>query len=115
MSAATEMAHRLGKTIAETPEARAMKEAREQLEADGDLKETLDAFQEQMEKVRNLEQEHKPVEPEDKQKLSELESKLAGSDTFKKYTAAQVNFYDLMRKVNRALREELADVEGRGQ
>jgi cell fate (sporulation/competence/biofilm development) regulator YlbF (YheA/YmcA/DUF963 family) len=112
MSAVTEMASRLGKTIAQTPEAQAMKDARKKLEEDAEIKQALEEFQQQMQKIQQLQQEHKPIEPEDKQKLSSLESKLAGSDTFKQYTAAQVNFYDLMRKVNRALQAEIGDLEG---
>lgn len=111
MSAVTEMASRLGKTIAQTPEAQAMKDARKKLQEDSEIKQALEEFQQQMEKVQKLQEEHKPIEPEDKKKLSDLETKLAGSETFKQYTSAQVNFYDLMRKVNRALRAELSEIE----
>ncbi|MFP4354538.1 MAG: YlbF family regulator [Phycisphaerae bacterium] len=111
MSAVTELAGRLGQAIADSPEAKTLNDARKQLEADEGLRTTMEQFGQQMEKVHKLEQENKPIEPEDKKKLAELEKVLAASEKFKKFSAAQVNFYDMMRKVNQAIREKIAELE----
>lgn len=111
MSAVTELAGRLGQAIADSPEAKALNQARKELEADPQLRETMEQFGRQMGKVQKLEEENQPIEPEDKQKLAELEKTLAASEKFKAFSAAQVNFYDMMRKVNQAIREKISDLE----
>ena len=47
----------------------------------------------------------------DKHRLQELNDKLVASQEFKKFTAAQVEYVDLMRKVNEEIRRELAETE----
>ena len=112
MNAITELADRLGKAIAASPEAAAMRVAQEQLNAHQEVKQLLTDFREQSARVGRLESEQKPVEVEDKHKLQELEDRLLAEDVFKKFTAAQVDYVDLMRQVNEALQKPLAATEG---
>jgi cell fate (sporulation/competence/biofilm development) regulator YlbF (YheA/YmcA/DUF963 family) len=112
MSAAViEMAKRLGRSIAESPAAAAMRTARKELEGQADLKQVIEDYQKQVAKIANLERQGKPVEVDDKQRLRGLNEKLVASEVFKRYTAAQVDYLDLMRKVNDTIRRELAEVE----
>ena len=111
MSAILELARRLGKAIAESSEAAELRAAAEKLNADEALGETLKAYQEQHEKVADLRQANKPIEVDDKHKLSELEDRLASSEVFKRFTAAQVEFVDVMRKVSEAMHADLSDIE----
>ena len=111
MTACTELARRLGKAIADSPEATAYRAARDELAADADLSQTLEDYQQQARKIAQLEAEQKPVEVDDKHKLQELNAKLVAADLFKQFTATQVEYVDLMRKVNQALRNELAVIE----
>jgi len=110
-SAVIELARRLGQAMAQAPAAVAVRAARKELDAQADLKQTLDDYQKQVGKVARLEQAGKPVEVEDKHRLRELNDKLVASEVFKKYTAAQVDYVDLMRKVNDAIRKELTETE----
>lgn len=112
MSACIELARRLGKALADSPQATAYRAAREELNAQPDVRQTLQAYQQQAEKVARLEAEEKPVEVEDKHRLQELNNQLIASEVFKKLTAAQVEWVDLMRRVNQALEGELTEVEG---
>lgn len=112
MSACIELARRLGKAIAESPQAEALRAARAELDANPDLVEALNDYQQQAEKIEQLEEEQKPVEIGDKHRLQELNDRLVGSEVFKRFTAAQVEYIDLMRKVNEALQAELAETEG---
>jgi hypothetical protein len=66
----------------------------------------------QSEKIAALERQNKPVEVEDKHKLQEINDKLVANEVFKKHMIAQVEYVDLMRKVNQAIGKALADVEG---
>lgn len=108
----TQLAGRLGKQIAESPEAKKLREARAELRNDSETHQTLQEYQKQSEKMSQLRQENKPIEVGDKHRLEELEQKLTASETFKRFTAAQVDYVDLMRKVNDALSKHLSDVEG---
>jgi len=112
MSVITELARRLGKTIADSPEALAMKAARDELNNATEIAQVLKDLQAQTAKVQQLEAENKPIEVDDKHKLQDLQEKLAASDAFKKYSGAQVNYIDLMRQVNQAIQSELGAVEG---
>jgi cell fate (sporulation/competence/biofilm development) regulator YlbF (YheA/YmcA/DUF963 family) len=107
----TELAERLGKAIAASPEATKLREARDALAGEPELSKVLKEFQDQSEKIATLESENKPVEVDDKHKLRGLHEKLVASETFKKYTAAQVDYVDMMRKVNDALQAPLGETE----
>ena len=111
MSDIIDLAERLGKSIANSPQATTLHEARQAVSTEADLSATLQEFQTQAEKIARLEAEQKPVEVDDKHKLNELQSTLASSDTFKKYTAAQVEYVDLMRRVNEAIGKQMGDAE----
>ena len=107
----TAMADRLGKAIADCPQAKALEQARKALRADAETMKVLQAHEEQARKIARLEAEQKPIEVEDKHKLEDLRGRLIAADAFKKYTAAQVEFVDLMRKVNQAIHKHLAPAE----
>ena len=111
MSAVTELAERLGKAIADSPQAAALRAARKAVNQQPELDKLLKDFQQQSERIARLEQENKPVEVEDKHKLQTLHEELVASDVFKKYTAAQVEYVDLMRKVNEAIGRQISDTE----
>ncbi|MFW6065337.1 MAG: YlbF family regulator [Planctomycetota bacterium] len=102
-----ELADRLGRALADSAQAKALSEAQQQLQQDPETSRLVSEYRDQAEKISRLEQEGKPVEPEDKNKLDELHSKLASMQAFKKYTAAQYEYADLMRRVDDALSKHL--------
>ena len=106
-----ELAQRLGKEISESTQADNLRTAREEMRKQGEITQLLKDYQTQAEKIAKLEQENKPVEVDDKHKLQELHGKLVASDVFKKFTAAQVEYIDLMRQVNETLQKQLAETE----
>ena len=112
MDAIIQLAERLGKAIADSPAATKLQEARKAMAGEADLTKTLDEYQKQSQKVAMLESENKPVEVADKHALRDLQDKLVSADAFKKFTAAQVDYVDLMRKVNEALQSQLSQIEG---
>ncbi len=111
MQAIIDLATQLGRAIAESPQAVKLREAKEELNRHADLTATLKDYAAQAERIAKLEAENKPLEVEDKHRLDELEGKLLSNDVFKRYTAAQVDYVDLMRHVNAELRKQLAAVE----
>ena len=106
-----DLAAQLGKAIAESPQAEKLRAAKQELDRHADLAAMLKDFSAQADKISKLQAENKPVEVDDKHRLSELEDKLVGHEIFKRYMAAQVDYVDLMRKVNGELRRHLAAVE----
>ncbi len=111
MNDIVELAQKLGAAIAQSPQAAKLRAARKALDAQAEAKKLLEDYRRQSMKIAQLEQEQKPVEVEDKHKLQEINDKLVGHQVFKDYTAAQVDYVDLMRKVNSAIGKALAEVE----
>ena len=110
-----ELAERLGKAIANSQQALNMRQVQKALNAESEISQVLKDFQEHSQKIAQLEGQQKPVEVDDKHKLQELHDKLAASETFKKFAAAQVEYVDLMRRVNDALRKYEAETSGNEQ
>ena len=105
------LAERLGKAVADSPQAAALRTVRKEFDAKPDIVALLREYQEHGEKLAQLEMDNKPVEVDDKHKLQELRDKLLSDETFKKLSAAQVEYVDLMRKVNTAIQQQLAETE----
>ena len=106
-----QMAERLGKAIAASPQAVALHQASEALNAEKETVQVFQDYQQQARKIAETEDIQKPVEPEDKHKLEQLHKDLVAREAFKKFTAAQVDYVDVMRKVNDAIRKHLAKTE----
>ncbi len=102
-----DLAERLGRALAESPQATALREAQQQLQQDDDTSDLVNQYRRKAEKIMQLEKQGKPVEPEDKRKLDELHSALASKPAFKSFTAAQYDYADLMRRVDQALNKHL--------
>lgn len=112
MDAILKLADQLGKTIAQSKQAADYRAAREAMNAQPDAMELLKDFTRQFGKITELTQKQQPIEPEDKRKLNDLQSKLAAQETFKAFSAAQVEYTDMMRKVSQTLLHHLQGTEG---
>ena len=111
MSAIMELAEQLGKAISDSPQAKALRDARAGLNQQPVVLKLLQEFQAQSDKIAQLEEANKPIEVEDKRRLQALHEQLIGNDVFKKYTMAQMEYVDLLRKVNQALDAQLGTTE----
>lgn len=111
MDSITELADRLGGAIADAPQAKDLRQARDDFNTESELTQVLKDYQKLAEKIAKLETEQKPIEVDDKHKLMELRDKLISSEKFKKLSAAQVEYIDLMRRVNEALQKHLVETE----
>ena len=110
-TACIEMATRLGKTLAASPQAMALVAAQKKLSEDPATRQVMHDYQEQVIKITRLEQSHQPIGPDDKHKIQQINDKLIASDLYKQYLDAQVGYVDLMRKTNQAIRGELPQME----
>ncbi len=111
-------AGKLGKLIAETAASRSFLKSRQELQEDKEALEVLESYQKQLQKIAELESSGKPVEPEDKHKLTDAQQKVASNETLKVWMKAQADFSALMGRVNKAISEPFQDAppaEGSGQ
>jgi len=103
----TDKAEELGKLIAASDQFKALAEIRTQADADAELQADLQAVQQLSQKIAALEKEVKPVEPEDKRALRELQAKVTGSAALQRLARAEADFAEVMNRVNRAIRGQL--------
>ncbi len=108
----TAEAGKLGALIAETAVSKAFLKHRQVLQEDKQALEVMGDYQQQLQKIAELESSGKPIEPEDKHKLSELQQKVASNEALKGWMKAQADFSELMGKVNKAIAEPFQDTLG---
>lgn len=112
MDETMDLARRLGRAIADSAPSSRVREARGLVRADKDAMDLMAQFQRQAQKVAQLEQDRKPVEVDDKHRLEDLENRLAANDKVKRLTEAEMDYMDLLRRVNETIQRELQDIEG---
>ena len=106
-----DMAQKLGQALVESAPWQTLHAAGRALHEQKDVVDTLNAFQQQAGKMQTLEQQGKPIEVDEKRKYQVLHDKLVASDVFKRYTAAEMEFSDLMRQVHATIRKQVADAD----
>ena len=99
IAAATE----LGKKIAASERTQAFLTAAKAVAADKDAQSVLREFQTQSDKLRELAESGKAIEPNDKRKLAEMESAVASNDKLKAMMRAQTDYFELMTRVQQAI------------
>ncbi len=104
-------AAKLGELIAETSVSRAFLQSRQGVQQDKQALEILEDYQRQLQKIAELDSSGKPIEPEDKHMLTELQQKVASNETLKCWMKAQADFSELMGKVNKAITEPFQDTQ----
>lgn len=95
----------LGKKIAAHPRCAAFLDAARKVAADEQAQRILRDYQDQLARVRALEETGKPVEPQDKRKLADCEAKVAQSEPLKAMIRHQADYLELMAKINQAIDE----------
>lgn len=108
MEEITQAAGALGKLIAQSPAFQRLRMAEETVQADADARKTLEEFERQRRKIEQLEGEHKPVEVDDKHLMQRLSAAVHSSDKLQELMRAQADYIEMMNRVNKAIRAELA-------
>lgn len=103
-----EKARALGEALAAHPAVEAHHRAQRDVQNDSAAQELIRKYQEQAERIQQLEAQGKPVEVADKQKLKEYESLMAGNDAMKALMRTQVDYVGIMNQVNQAIEAPLA-------
>jgi len=95
-----ELAGRLGRKIAEDSRGRRLSKARAELEADQTARDLLASFNEQQQKMLELEANGRPIEPEDKRRMADLHARVISSILIKDLLRAEADYAELMAAVS---------------
>jgi cell fate (sporulation/competence/biofilm development) regulator YlbF (YheA/YmcA/DUF963 family) len=108
MDAILDLAKELGKRLSEDARVKAFLEANQAVANSAGTRQILADYEAQARKVEQLQAANKPIEPEDKRRLMELEQKMASDPLMKNLLKAQVGYVELMRQINNAIQPEPA-------
>ncbi|NLF31875.1 MAG: YlbF family regulator [Planctomycetes bacterium] len=111
MDSSLEIAGRLGEALSQSDQAQALRDAKDAVEDNAQLIQLMTDYQEQMDKVTQQERMGEAIELDDKRRLKELHDKLVADPAFKKFNEAQMEYVDLMRRINEVLRDKLEETE----
>ena len=89
----------LGTMVAGHDYAKELFAAEDALEKDLDATRLLNDFNRHIQAVGQKQREQQPIEVEDKRKLEQLQTQIASNLLVRRLQLAQMNFLDLMRKV----------------
>jgi len=95
----------LGKRIATHPRCAEFMAAARAVAEDKQAQEILKSYQEQTRKLQELSAAGKPIEVDDKHKLADCESQVAGNEKLKKMMKHQADYFEMMNRINQAIDE----------
>lgn len=99
----------LGKKIAAHPRSANFLKAARAVSEDREAQALLKKYQEQVQKLQQLESTGKAIEVADKHALTDCESQLAGNDKIKDMMKYQADYMELMNRINRAIDEATSE------
>lgn len=105
-------ATKLGQQVAQHPAVARYKDAQKSLADDGDATRLLTEFNRQIETLGRQEQAGMSITDAQRRQLETLQDQIASHLKIKAMHLAQVDFVDLLRKVNQAVQRQLADTTG---
>ncbi len=107
MERLVEIARQLGKKIADHERTTLLKQAQKAVNDDPDAVEIIQNYQNQAQKIRQLELDKKPIEVADKHLLADLEAKIGTHPKLTELTKRQVDFVEMMQKVKAAIDKQI--------
>jgi cell fate (sporulation/competence/biofilm development) regulator YlbF (YheA/YmcA/DUF963 family) len=101
-------ARELGESIAAHERVQAYFAAQRAVGQDPAAQQILREYGQHVQHIRELERAQRPIEVADKQKLAELESRIAGNEQLKGLARVQADYVELMDQINSAMGAPLA-------
>ncbi len=98
-------ARELGKKIAEHPRSKDFLAAAKAVAEDKEAQSIMRTYQEAVSKVRTLESQGKPIEPDDKRHAADAERAAAANEKLKNMMRYQADYMELMHRINAAIDE----------
>ena len=107
-------ADKLGQLVAQHPAVERYKNAQKAVAEDPDANRTMAEFERQLETLARQEQSGMPVTDAQRQQLENLQSRIVSNVKVKNLNMAQVDFIDLLRKVNQTIQSKVVEAGGMG-
>ena len=107
-------AEKLGQLVAQHPAVARYKQAQSSVASDPEATRLLSDFDRQLETLARQEQAGMPVTDAQRQQLESLQSRIVSNVKVKNLNMAQVDFIDLLRKVNQAVQSKVVEAGGMG-
>ena len=107
-------ADKLGQLVAQHPAVERYKNAQKAVAEDPDANRTMAEFERSLESLARQEQTGMPVTDAQRQQLETLQSRIVSNVKVKNLNMAQVEFIDLLRKVNQAVQSKVVEAGGMG-
>lgn len=101
-------ASELGKALAAHPAVQAHFAAQRAVRQNKETQKLLQDYHAQLDRIRQLEDEQKPVEVSDKHLLKEYEGRMAGNEALKTLMRTQADYMAVMTRVNQAMEAPVA-------
>jgi len=101
-----EKARELGQLIARHPASSAYNDALDKLENDRDAQRLLTDYNRQLQAMGEKEAAGQPIEVEEKRRIRDLQAQVAMNPALSRLQMTQMDYLDLMRKVESAMSEE---------
>lgn len=108
-------ADKLGQLVAQHPLVERYKLAQKAVAEDPDAGRAMADFEKQLESLARQEQSGLPVTDAQRQSLEAAQSRIVSNIKVKALNMAQVEFIDLLRKVNQAIQGKVADAAGQSR
>ncbi len=96
-------ARELGIALAAHPSVRAHLAAQQAVRTDADARQLLYEYQAQLQHIDQLRVTQQPIEPADRQRLRDLENRMAAQESVKNLMRTQADYAALMAQVNEAI------------
>ena len=109
-----EAARQLGKLIGEHDAARKFADVMKQLREDDDAQRLLTDYNRQINTIAEKEGAGTPIEVEDKRKLDDLQTQVMTHDLLRDLQMVQMDYVDLMRRVDESMTESAPGAGGAG-
>src|SRR6266550_4249816 len=103
-------ASKLGDLVAQHPAVARYKSAQKAVAEDTDATRLMAEFNRQLENMARQEQSGMPVTDAQAQQLESLQSRIISHIKIKNLNMAQVDFIDLLRKINQQIQSKLGDL-----
>ena len=103
-------ADKLGQLVAQHPAVERYKQAQKSVTEDPEAARAMQDFEKQLEALSRQEQTGMPVTDAQRQALESIQSRIISNIKVKNLNMAQVDFIDLLRKVNQTIQSKVVDV-----
>jgi cell fate (sporulation/competence/biofilm development) regulator YlbF (YheA/YmcA/DUF963 family) len=107
-----EAAEKLSQMVADHPSTARYKAAQKAVADDADATRLLGEFDQQIERLARQEQSGMPITDAQRQQLESLQSRIVSHIKIKNLNLAQVDFIDLLRKINQTIQRPLTESAG---